>query len=79
MRTTLDRLKINDIGKVVDIKGNAILKRKLLAMGITRGAQIKVVRVAPLKDPIEIELKGYKLSLRRNEAENILVEIKEVN
>ena len=79
MRTTLDRLKINDIGKVVDIKGNAILKRKLLAMGITRDAQIKVVRVAPLKDPIEIELKGYKLSLRRNEAENILVEIKEVN
>jgi Fe2+ transport system protein FeoA len=50
------------------------VRQRLLEMGLTKGITIKVVRVAPLGDPIEIELRGYHLSLRRKEAEAVLIQ-----
>ena len=46
-------------------------------MGLTKGAEVKVVRNAPLKDPMEIEVRGYNLSIRKDEAEKVIVEVKE--
>ena len=51
------------------------LRRRILDMGLVRGTRIKVVRAAPLKDPIEFQTSGYDLSLRRDEAKNIIVEV----
>ena len=62
---------------VSDIEGNSALRKKLLGMGLTKGAKLRVVRNAPLKDPMEIEVRGYHLSLRKAEAENVIVEVKE--
>lgn len=61
---------------VLDVEGNFALKSKLLGMGLTKGVEIKVVRNAPLKDPMEIEVRGYKLSIRKAEAEKVIVEVK---
>lgn len=72
----LNKLREGDVAIVVEVKGNSEVRRKLLDMGIVKGAEIKMVRNAPLKDPIEFELKGYCLSLRRKEAENVIVEVK---
>lgn len=56
-------------------KGDNGFRKKLLAMGMTLGATLEVVRVAPLGDPIEVKVRGSSLSLRRNEAAIVLVEI----
>lgn len=53
--------------------GTGALRRRIMDMGITKGVQIKVRKVAPLGDPIEINLRGYELTLRKSEAELILV------
>ena len=53
--------------------GTGALRRRIMDMGITKGVQIKVRKVAPLGDPIEINLRGYELTLRKSEAEHILV------
>ncbi|HDH10102.1 MAG TPA: ferrous iron transport protein A, partial [Chloroflexi bacterium] len=49
--------------------------RRMMDMGLVAGAEVKVVRVAPLGDPVEFEVKGYHLSLRRSEARNVIVEV----
>jgi len=54
--------------------GDKNLRKRIADMGIVKGTRIKVVRKAPLGDPVEFELKGYSLSLRKNEAENVYVE-----
>ncbi len=72
----LSELREGEAGVVVEVIGDSEVRRKLLDMGIVKGAEIKMVRNAPLKDPIEFELKGYYLSLRRKEAENVIVEVK---
>ncbi|MCD6513655.1 MAG: ferrous iron transport protein A [Candidatus Odinarchaeota archaeon] len=77
MLKKLSELKVGETGKVVKIQGDVSLKRKLLDMGITSRTKIKVVRTAPLKDPIDFEVKGYQLSLRRIEAENVIVELED--
>jgi len=77
MLKKLSELKVGETGKVVKIQGDMSLKRKLLDMGITPRTEIKVVRTAPLKDPIDFEVKGYQLSLRRIEAENVIVELED--
>jgi len=60
-----------DAGSVVKINGGGLIRRRLFDMGITPGAQIRVRKVAPLGDPIEVTLRGYELSLRKSEAELI--------
>ncbi|MBQ6382357.1 MAG: ferrous iron transport protein A [Clostridia bacterium] len=60
--------------KVVRIHGEGAVKRRIMDMGITRGVEISVRKVAPLGDPIEITVRGYELSLRKADAESIEVE-----
>lgn len=70
----LDELEINGKCRVIRITGNKAIKKRLLEMGFVRGADIYVEKVAPLGDPMELVLKGYHLSLRRNEAKDIYIE-----
>lgn len=76
MYVGLDEVKPGRKARIIKIdKGSGLLRRRLLEMGVEPGAIIKVERVAPLGDPIEVTVKGYYLSLRRNEAKGILVEV----
>jgi DtxR family Mn-dependent transcriptional regulator len=70
----LNVLKSGQSGKIVRIVGNGNLTQRLGEMGITSGQRITVVKAAPLDDPIEIKVRNFNLSLRREEAENILIE-----
>ena len=58
----------------VRLAGQGALKRRIMDMGITKGASVHVRKVAPLGDPIEVTVRGYELSLRKDEAENVIVE-----
>ncbi|MDR0921806.1 MAG: ferrous iron transport protein A [Lactobacillales bacterium] len=69
----LNVLRVGESGKVVGIHGTGEVKRRLMDMGITRGVQVHIRKTAPLGDPIEINLRGYELTLRKSEAELILV------
>jgi len=71
----LSELKPGMEAVVLDVQGDSNVKKKLLGMGIVRGTELKVIRNAPLKDPMEIEVRGYNLSIRKAEAENVIVEV----
>lgn len=71
----LSELKRGEKGRIVKIGGGGSLRRRLLDMGLVSGSEVKMERVAPLGDPIEIKVKGYNLSLRKEEAANIQVEV----
>ena len=71
---TLKDVKIGETTRVVRIHGEGALKRRIMAMGITRGVEIYVRKVAPLGDPIEITVRDYELSLRKADAKLIEVE-----
>lgn len=71
---TLKETKIGESVKVVKLHGEGAVKRRIMDMGITRGVELKVRKVAPLGDPIEITVRGYELSLRKADAEMIEVE-----
>ena len=71
---TLDTLKIGDSGKIVSIRLPATDARRLAEMGLTVGAFVKVQKLAPFGDPMEIVVRGYHLSLRQLEASGIEVE-----
>ena len=72
--TTLKQVKIDSTVRVVKLHGEGAVKRRIMDMGITKGAEIFVRKVAPLGDPIEITVRGYELSLRKADAEMIEVE-----
>jgi ferrous iron transport protein A len=66
---TMDELKAGELAEITGYKlGNASYRAKLLALGLTHGVKIKIINVAPLGDPFEIAVRGYHLSLRRDEA-----------
>lgn len=71
---TLKDAKCGDTVRVVKITGEGAVKRRIMDMGITRGVEITVRKVAPLGDPIEVTVRGYELSLRKADAEMIEVE-----
>ncbi len=71
---TLDNVAIGGSCKVVKLLGEGALKRRIMDMGVTKGVVIHVRKVAPLGDPIEVTVRGYELSLRKEEAKNIEVE-----
>ncbi|HID57084.1 TPA: DtxR family transcriptional regulator [Candidatus Poribacteria bacterium] len=73
---TLKELKPGEKGEIVKLKGEGPVKRRLLDMGIVPGETVEVVKVAPLGDPMEVRVKGYQLSLRKGEAESVIVERK---
>lgn len=70
---TLKEVKCGETVKVVKLNGTGALKRRIMDMGLTKGTEVFVRKVAPLGDPIEINVRGYELSIRKNEAENIEV------
>jgi ferrous iron transport protein A len=72
---TLRDLKPGQSGTVTSIGEKGPMKRRLMDMGVTPGTEVKVIKVAPLGDPIEVNIRGYELSLRKDEAQRILVEI----
>jgi len=71
----LNELKPGEKGKIVKVGGKGSIHRRILDMGVVSGVQVEVQRVAPLGDPIEIRVKGYNLTLRKEEAANIQVEL----
>ena len=73
MRTLKD-VAVGEIATVVKLHSEGALKRRIMDMGITKGAAIMVRKVAPLGDPIELNVRGYELSIRKTEAEMIEVE-----
>ena len=71
---TLKDVSVGDSAIVKKLSGEGALKRRIMDMGVTKGVEIFVRKVAPFGDPIEVTVRGYELSLRKAEAENILVE-----
>ena len=71
---TLRQAKIGDTVKVVKLHGEGAVKRRIMDMGITRGVEVYIRKVAPLGDPVEVKVRGYELSLRKADAEMIEVE-----
>lgn len=75
MALSIQDLEVNSKGKVVGFaEGAKTYMNKLLAMGLTKGAEFTVTRVAPLGDPIEINLRGFNLTLRKTESEVLKIE-----
>ena len=71
---TLKEVPVGSTAKVVKLHGEGAVKRRIMDMGITKGVEVYVRKVAPLGDPVEIRVRGYELSLRKADAENIEVE-----
>jgi len=71
----LSELKKGDRGRVVKINGKGKICQRLVDMGLIAGSEVEMQRVAPLGDPIEIRVKGYNLSLRKEEATGVSVEV----
>ena len=71
---TLKEVAIGSTCKVKKLHGEGAVKRRIMDMGITRGAEVHVVKVAPLGDPVEVTVRGYQLSVRKADAEMIEVE-----
>jgi Fe2+ transport system protein FeoA len=74
---TLDDLKPGTSGRIVTVSGDARSRRRIVDMGVTPGTFVEVERVAPLGDPIEVRVRGYRLLVRRSEATQIMVEMDE--
>ncbi|WP_311531393.1 ferrous iron transport protein A [uncultured Anaerococcus sp.] len=70
----LNEVPIGDTVKVVKLEGDGPTKRRIMDMGITKNTEIFVRKLAPLGDPIQINLRGYELSIRKEDAKNIRVE-----
>ena len=71
---TLKQAKVGDAVRVVKLHGEGAVKRRIMDMGLTKGVEVHVRKVAPLGDPVEVTVRGYELSLRKADAEMIEVE-----
>jgi len=71
---TLKEIKPGETARVAKINGEGPIKRRIMEMGITKGVEVHVRKVAPLGDPVEVTVRGYELSLRKADAEMIEVE-----
>lgn len=71
---TLKEAKVGQTVKIVKLHGEGAVKRRIMDMGITRGVDVYIRKVAPLGDPVEITVRGYELSLRKADAEMIEIE-----
>ncbi len=74
MEKSLKSLKPGESGKIAMVRVKGPIKRRLMDMGVIKGTEVYVEKVAPLGDPIEIKIKGYNLSLRKEDAQNIIIE-----
>ena len=68
---SLKDIKVNDTVKVVKLHGEGAVKRRIMDMGLTKGTEVHVRKVAPLGDPVEVTVRGYELSIRKADAEMI--------
>ena len=71
---TLREVKVGETAKVVKLHGEGAVKRRIMDMGITKGVEVYVRKLAPLGDPIEVNVRNYELSIRKADAEQIEVE-----
>jgi ferrous iron transport protein A len=71
---TLRQAKVGETLKVVKLHGEGAVKRRIMDMGITKGVDVHIRKVAPLGDPVEINVRGYELSIRKADADMIEVE-----
>ena len=71
---TLRQAKVVDTSKVVKLHGEGAVKRRIMDMGITKGTEVHIRKVAPLGDPVEVTVRGYELSIRKADAEMIEIE-----
>ena len=71
---TLREARVGDTVHVVKLHGEGAVKRRIMDMGLTKGVEVKVRKVAPLGDPVEVTVRGYELSIRKADAEMIEVE-----
>ena len=71
---TLRQAKVGDTVRVVKLHGEGAVKRRIMDMGITKGVDVYVRKVAPLGDPVEVTVRGYELSIRKADADMIQVE-----
>lgn len=71
---TLKELKVGDTVRVVKLHGEGAVKRRIMDMGLTKGVDVQIRKVAPLGDPIEVTVRGYELSIRKADAEMIEIE-----
>ena len=75
MQKKLCDFDIGETGLIINVEGEGKLRRRLLDMGITRGVEVKVKKIAPLGDPIDIELRGYELCIRLSDLKNIDIKV----
>lgn len=71
---TLNQAKVGDTLKIVKLHGEGAVKRRIMDMGLTKGVEVYIRKVAPLGDPIEVTVRGYELSIRKADAQMIEVE-----
>ena len=77
MLKRLDEFKIGETGLIKKVEGEGRLRRRLFDMGVTPGATVYLRKKAPLGDPLEVTIRGYELTLRKNEAHLVILEVKE--
>ncbi|MCI5892019.1 MAG: ferrous iron transport protein A [Clostridiales bacterium] len=70
---TLREMKVGETAVVKKVNGEGAIKRRIMDMGITKGTEVFVRKVAPLGDPVEVTVRGYELSVRKNDAEMIVM------
>ena len=71
---TLNNLKVGQSGRIIANHTKGAIRQRFMDMGITKGVVVKVIKIAPLGDPIEVELRGYNLSIRKDDAKAIEIE-----
>ena len=76
MEKKLNEFAIGERGVIKSVAGEGRVRRRLFDMGVTPGADVTLVKVAPLGDPIEVQIRGYALTLRKSEAENVTMEVR---
>ena len=77
MLKKLDEFKIGETGLIKKVEGEGRLRRRLFDMGVTPGATVYLRKKAPLGDPIEVTIRGYELTLRKNEAALVILEVED--
>lgn len=71
---TLRETKVGETVRVVKLHGEGAVKRRIMDMGLTKGVEVQIRKVAPLGDPVEVTVRGYELSIRKADAEMVVVE-----
>lgn len=77
MLKRLDEFTLGETGLIKKVEGDGKIRRRLFDMGVTPGATVKLIKKAPLGDPLEVTIRGYELTLRKTEANSVILEMEE--